>query len=106
MEILKKEYPRPQFERNDWINLNGEWSCEFDFSRSGDSKNWQESTGFERKIQVPFCPESKLSGIGFTDFIEMMWYQREIPIPAEWNGKKILLHFGGRCTKSSGTIGI
>ena len=95
MEILKKEYPRPQFERNDWINLNGEWSCTFDFSRSGDARNWHESTGFDRKIQVPFCPESKLSGIGFTDFIEMMWYQREISIPAEWKDKRILLHFGG-----------
>ena len=94
MEILKKEYPRPQFERKEWINLNGEWSCSFDFSRSGDFKNWKNSTGFEQKIQVPFCPESKLSGIGFTDFIEMMWYHREISIPSEWNGKRILLHFG------------
>ena len=32
MSILKKEYPRPQFERNDWINLNGEWSCSFDLT--------------------------------------------------------------------------
>lgn len=95
MEILRKEYPRPQFERNDWINLNGEWSCAFDFSRSGEFKNWHESTGFDQKIRVPFCPESKLSGIGFTDFIEMMWYQREISIPAEWQDKRILLHFGG-----------
>lgn len=100
MNILKKEYPRPQFERNDWINLNGEWSCSFDFSRSGDAKNWKESTGFEQKIQVPFCPESKLSGIGFTDFIEMMWYQREILIPQDWKGKRILLHFGAVDYKS------
>ena len=100
MNVLKKEYPRPQFERKEWINLNGEWSCSFDFSRSGDSKNWKDSTGFEQKIQVPFCPESKLSGIGFTDFIEMMWYHREITIPKEWEGKRILLHFGAVDYKS------
>lgn len=94
MKIIKKEYPRPQFERENWINLNGEWSCAFDFSRSGEAKDWQNAPAFEQKINVPFCPESKLSGIGFTDFIEMMWYQREIAIPADWEGKRILLHFG------------
>ena len=24
-EIPRKEYPRPQFERKTWLNLNGEW---------------------------------------------------------------------------------
>lgn len=95
MTIPRSEYPRPQFERKDWVNLNGEWSYTFDFSRSGDSRNLQQSTGFDGKITVPFCPESKLSGVGYTDFIEMMWYQREIAIPANWAGKKILLRFGG-----------
>lgn len=101
MNILKTEYPRPQFERSSWLNLNGEWSCTFDFSRSGDSRDLKNSTGFEKKIQVPFCPESKLSGIGFTDFIEMMWYQREISIPENWAGKRILLHFGAVDYKST-----
>ena len=101
MELPRREYPRPQFERKEWINLNGEWSCEFDWSRSGDEKNWQNCTGFERNITVPFCPESKLSGIGLTDFIEVMWYQRYIEIPADWSAKKILLHFGGVDYKST-----
>lgn len=101
MDLPRKEYPRPQFERKEWINLNGEWSCEFDWSRSGEEKDWQNCTGFERKITVPFCPESKLSGIGLTDFIEVMWYQRYIEIPADWNGKKVLLHFGGVDYKST-----
>ena len=91
----RNEYPRPQFEREEWVCLNGEWEYQFDFSKSGEDQNWKNASAFEGKIHVPFCPESKLSGIGFTDFIEMMWYRRDLEIPADWNGKKILLHFGG-----------
>ena len=93
--LPRPEYPRPQFERQEWINLNGEWSCTLDFSRSGGYREFEKRTAFDRKITVPFCPESRLSGIGYTDFIEMMWYHRKIAIPASWDGKKILLHFGG-----------
>jgi beta-galactosidase/beta-glucuronidase len=53
------------------------------------------SHGFDSKIIVPFCPESKLSGVGYKDFIESMWYHKKITIPALWKGKKIILHFGG-----------
>lgn len=34
-QIPRPEYPRPQFERTDWINLNGEWTYTFDFGASG-----------------------------------------------------------------------
>lgn len=90
----RNEYPRPQFERAEWVNLNGTWTCEIDPSGTGVERNYKESTGFGRKIIVPFSPESKLSGIEYTDFIEHLWYQRMISIPAEWSGKKILLNFG------------
>ncbi len=94
MNIPRPEYPRPQFVRENWINLNGHWSCRFDSGKSGSEQGWQKSEGFEQPINVPFCPESRLSGVGHTDFIEMMWYHRTIAIPAEWAGKKLLLHFG------------
>lgn len=95
MNLPRNEYPRPQFERKEWINLNGEWSYSFDFSKSGDDKNWRQHGVFADRIIVPFCPESRMSGVGFTDFIEMMWYQRVIEIPSDWGGKSVLLHFGG-----------
>lgn len=44
---------------------------------------------------MPFCPESSLSGIGYKDFINCVWYHRSLAIPAEWDGQRILLHFGG-----------
>ena len=94
VDIPRPEYPRPQFERTDWVNLNGQWTFEMDFGASGEQRGWTNSKGLSKKITVPFCPESELSGIGYTDFIPCVWYQRNINIPAEWNGKKILLHFG------------
>ena len=66
--VPRAEYPRPQFERASWVNLNGEWTCSFDFGGSGMERGFYKSKGFEKKITVPFCPESKLSGLGYTDF--------------------------------------
>lgn len=93
--IPREEYPRPQFERGEWVNLNGEWTFEFDFCNSWMMRDLQLSKGFSRKILVPFCPESKLSGIEYRDFITSMYYHRELEIPETWSGKRILLHFGG-----------
>ena len=99
--IPRPEYPRPQFERNDWINLNGKWSYDFDFSKSGIERLLFTAEGFEKSIIVPFCPESPLSGVEYKDFINALWYQRKISIPAEWEGKRILLNFGGVDYKST-----
>lgn len=94
--IPRPEYPRPQFFReSSWINLNGSaWSYEFDFGQSGVARGLCGSKGFSKPINVPFCPESKLSGVGYTDFIPAMFYHRKLAIPAEWRGKRILLNFG------------
>ena len=94
--IPRPEHPRPQFERDDWINLNGEWSYTFDFGGSGRDAGRElfKSKGFDSTIVVPFCPESKLSGVGHTDFIGDMWYHRRIKVPAAWAGRRILIHFG------------
>lgn len=90
----RPEYPRPQFERTTWQNLNGTWTYTFDFGLSGADRGYQNSKGFDGKITVPFCPESKLSGVAYTDFINGIWYQRTLQVPADWTGKNILLHFG------------
>ena len=90
----RAEYPRPQFERSEWINLNGEWSYELDLVNTGFDRKLFESKGFDGKIIVPFCPESKLSGVEHKDIITGIWYHRTIQAPAAWNQKKIMLHFG------------
>ena len=90
----RPEYPRPQFERAEWVNLNGTWSYSFDFGRTGAQKGWSKATSFDGKITVPFCPESSLSGVKYTDFINSIWYQRTLNIPAAWDGKQVMLNFG------------
>ena len=93
-EIPRSEHPRPQFVRDAWVNLNGTWTYTFDFGESGTARGLSASKGFDAKITVPFCPESKLSGVEHKDFINAMWYHRTIDVPAAWEGKKILLNFG------------
>jgi len=93
--IPRPEYPRPQFERSQWQNLNGQWTYEFDKGKSGMDRRLFESKGFADEITVPFCPESKLSGVQHTDFIPAMWYHRTIQVPQQWLGKQIMLNFGG-----------
>ena len=95
LKIPRPEYPRPQFERAAWKNLNGEWQYELDQSRSGLerglAKNDREFSG---KILVPFCPQSRCSGVGFTDFIGGIWYRRELVLTTEQLAGRVQLHFG------------
>ena len=90
----RQEYPRPQFQRKDWINLNGLWSFDFDFGRSGLEKGFHAAETLNSQILVPFCPESTLSTVEYTDYLDSIWYQKSLNIPEEWSGKRILLHFG------------
>ncbi len=92
--IPRNEHPNPQFMRENYVNLNGEWDFAFDFGNSGNARGMNEGKGFDRKIIVPFCPESKLSGIGYTDFMNAVWYKRSFTLTAaELNGR-VVLHFG------------
>ena len=97
--IPRPEYPRPQLDRgaDSWLNLNGKWEFYIDHGNSGVSrKMYAEDAEFDREIIVPFCPESRLSGIGNTDFMRCVWYRRTCRVPDAWDtGKgRVLLHFG------------
>ncbi|PAD68214.1 glycoside hydrolase family 2 [Bacillus sp. 7586-K] len=91
--IPRKEYPRPQFERTDWMNLNGEWNFKFDQENKGEKEKWYEGADFDKKIIVPFTYETKASGIGEEKFCPNVWYQKKIEILPQYKNKKILLHF-------------
>lgn len=94
-DIPRSEHPKPQFKRDSWKNLNGEWDFAFDFGKSGLEREWyQKKEPYDNKITVPFPPESKLSGIEYKDFMPSLWYQREFEIPEDWDGARIFLHFG------------
>lgn len=91
-ETPRPEYPRPQFVREDWLCLNGTWRFEIDRGDSGLERGLKDAE-LSGEIVVPFCPESELSGIGDVDFMAAVWYRRKVRIPAEWSGRKVLLHF-------------
>jgi beta-galactosidase/beta-glucuronidase len=92
MEIARSEYPRPQFVRPAWECLNGEWEFEIDAGDSGLERGLLQRE-LSSRIQVPFCPESPLSGIGHTDFMPAVWYRRTITLPSHWADREILIHF-------------
>ncbi|MBQ8600451.1 MAG: beta-galactosidase [Clostridia bacterium] len=96
MSIPRPEHPKPQFYRPNWKNLNGTWDFLFDFSNSGVARHFERhfDTQEYRTITVPFCPESPLSGIGHTDFIPAVWYQRSFSLSKKQLQGRILIHFG------------
>ena len=93
--IARPEHPKPQFEREAWRNLNGKWDFCFDESNSGEDRGLMKAgAAFDRTIVVPFCPESKLSGIGNVDFHAAVWYRRTFELSDAELAGRVLLHFG------------
>jgi len=101
--LPRPEYPRPQFRRETWINLNGPWRFAFDDDDRGLDWGWQRTPAdrlgssespFDRCIVVPFCVQSRLSGIGDTGFHDIVWYARTFTSPHLPPDGRLLLHFG------------
>lgn len=81
-------YPKPQCVRDRWLSLDGPWSSSFDLHMMPDNVSW------EADILVPFPPEAELSGIASTGYHSVIWYQRRFTLPEDWQGDRVLLHFG------------
>ena len=81
-QLPRSEYPRPNFRRDPWLCLNGEW--EFSIGQKS----------FDRKIIVPYACETALSGIEDKSFHKTVWYRKAFVLPESMQGKRILLHFG------------
>lgn len=75
----KLDYPNPIFIRENIEILDGKWDFSFD------NNKWID-------INVPFCPESKLSGIGYTDFIPKCYYKKKFIY--KQIRERLYLHFG------------
>ena len=83
-----QEYPRPQLERKQWLNLNGIWSY------SITDINSQKPDNFDGEILVPFSIESSLSGVMKSlNEKQILWYYKEFEIPDNWKDKNIIIHF-------------
>ena len=81
-------YPRPQMRRETWMNLNGKW--DFTVSAFSDLPETYDMT-----IRVPFCPESRLSGVK-QHFPEgrFLYYHTVCKVPDSWRSGRVLLHIG------------
>ncbi len=92
-DMPRSDYPRPQWLRENWYCLNGKWDFAFDFGKSGEERAMVTEGEYPMSILVPFCPESKLSGIEYKDFIPAVWYRRTFNFDKLPEGRAIL-HFG------------
>ena len=80
MKCYIKDYPRPQFVRKDWENLNGTWDFAFDDGNYGEKAKWYQDFKATHQIQVPFTYETKLSGIGDETVHKNVWYRKTITV--------------------------
>ncbi len=94
--LPRPEYPRPDLVRKAWINLNGEWEYATDRACSGRARKLYEADSLPERITVPFCRESRLSGIGDRDFCECVWYRRRVVLPEAYlaEDRRVILHIG------------
>ena len=92
--VHRQEYPRPQFVRELWLNLNGEWDFQLDKADEGMGQKWFENPNLPAKIQVPFAYQSKLSQVECKDISDWCWYHRKFTLPAKMADKQVILHFG------------
>lgn len=87
-ENVWQEYPRPQFERKNWMNLNGLWQYSVVKNSEVQPKK------FQGDILIPFCVESSLSGVAReVKPDDRIWYKRSFEAPSNWKGKHVILNF-------------
>ena len=93
--IPRSEHPKPQFQRDSWMNLNGLWAFEIDNGRSGKARGLSAADAqLSSQILVPFCPQSELSGVNHKDFLYGVWYRRTVTLTKEQLSGRAVLHFG------------
>jgi len=87
MSTPLEEYPRPQMKRDSYLNLNGPWKCNI--------FNKNNNTVYTGNINVPYSPETVLSNVCVNVFpTDVLTYEKDVEIPANFNKGKILLNFG------------
>ena len=89
----RPEYPRPNFVRDEWLNLNGPWRFRSDPDDLGLQQHWFEGFSEGDPITVPFAAGSQASGIAPIENCKTVWYCRALP-PIDWNSDAILLNIG------------
>jgi beta-galactosidase/beta-glucuronidase len=91
LRTLDADHPRPQLRRTRWRSLDGTW----EFAIDHDAK-WHapDDVSWDRRIVVPFAPETLASGIAQRGTYRACWYQRSVDPPELAPGERLILHFG------------
>lgn len=90
----RSEFPQSQFQRDRWMSLKGAWDFDFDDADQRVRESWAANHKFTKSIVVPFARESRMSGIGDTSSHPVVWRRSAFTAPADWRGRRVLLHFG------------
>ena len=92
--LSKLHYPNPQFIRENWIDLNGEWQFTFDDENIGEvDKNFIKNEFYKRNIIVPYSYHTKNSGIGLNEDHQVVWYKKDLDLNVK-KEKRYILNFG------------
>ncbi|WP_343377334.1 LamG-like jellyroll fold domain-containing protein, partial [Ligaoa zhengdingensis] len=104
-ESDRPEHPRPDWQRDQWMSLNGWWDFTFDSKEVGKTEEWfkGDKDVYDLKINVPFPWEAPMSGIANDSYRGQVWYQRNLTLDDSWlgDGKAVFLKFGAVDAKST-----
>ena len=93
-DVPRPEYPRPMLVRDAWLNLNGRWAFQMDPDNAGLSQAWFDSgLPLPQQIVVPYAVESAASEIHESVPANVVWYERDFIVPAEWD-ERVMLRIG------------
>jgi beta-galactosidase/beta-glucuronidase len=91
----RSDFPRPDWIRREYVPLDGEWEFQEDPAGEGEKRAWHDRRRLSEKIHVPFCVESKASGIGRANPAKIVWYKKRFRLEPQFTARRrILLHFG------------
>jgi beta-galactosidase/beta-glucuronidase len=93
-EVLNSSYPRQDFLRDKWLDLQGPWEFEFDDENLGEKQRWYDERSFSRSINVPYVYQSELSGINMRERHDVVWYKRTFTCGGDFMGKSTIINFG------------
>ncbi len=85
-------HPDPQRRRDDWLSLDGQWQFAID-ARATAAAN-PDLVKWNKRITVPFSPETIASGLEISGFIPACWYRRTFKAPRLGRGQRLILRFG------------
>ena len=99
VSFYREKYPRPQFVRDSFLDLNGEWKFEFDDKNIGKKEKWFIQHTYSQTIVVPYSYQTPASGIGDATRHDVIWYEKEVDEltlrGSQLENDRVLIHFEG-----------